>query len=143
MIIHSIMALNAEQVIREGLQELKQRVASREDNDRRIAELRILLKNLARFLPEGEREGLLREIENAKRKTPSLAEAVSDLLRRTGQSMTSTQIRETLEHSGFDLEEYSQPLAAVMTVLSRLHLQKKVKRDLGKDKAVLFTWTEK
>jgi hypothetical protein len=138
------MAVNTDVVIREAREELKQRVAIRESTDRRIADLRILLKSLMPFVPkESDREALLREVEAAKRKSPSLPEAVSDLLRGKEEPMTSTQIREALERSGFDLEEYSQPLAAVMTVLSRLVDQEKVKRDLTKDRTVLFKWAAK
>jgi uncharacterized protein YgbK (DUF1537 family) len=127
MIIHSIMVLNTVQVIREGTAELKQRVVTREENDRRIAELRILLKSMVRFLPkESDREILLREIEAAKRKAPALPEAIFHVLEGSEAPMTSAQIREALEQSGFDLEEYSQPLAAIMTALNRLVEQKRV-----------------
>jgi hypothetical protein len=103
MIIHSIMVLNTVQVIREGTAELKQRVVTREENDRRIAELRILLKSMVRFLPkESDREILLREIEAAKRKAPALPEAIFHVLEGSEAPMTSAQIREALEQSGFE-----------------------------------------
>jgi hypothetical protein len=139
MIINSIMPVQTTQLIQDARGELKDAVVNRERLDRRIAELRILLRTLARFMPEeAHRQALLREVANAKRRLPSLPEAVLDLLMRNVNGMTSNQIRESLEQSGFDLEEYSQPLAAIMTVLSRLVAAGTAKRRVGRDKTVVF-----
>jgi hypothetical protein len=135
-------------IIRDAREELKTRVLQREQTDKRIAELRILLRSLVRFMPEDtHRQAVLAEIENAKRKAPSLTDAVSEVLMRsnrgvTGSAITSTEIREALEQAGFDLDEYSQPLGAIMTVLKRLSDgdNARVKRELRRDKSVAFRW---
>lgn len=128
-------------IIREAREELKQRVVGRTITDKRIAELRILLRSLVRFMPDdANRQAVLAEIENAKRKAPSLTDAVCEVLMRSKNGITSTEVRETLEQDGFDLDEYSQPLGAIMTVLKRLKDGERVKREVRKDKSVAFTW---
>jgi hypothetical protein len=126
-------------VIRSAREELKEQVKAREFTDRRIAELRILLRSLVRFMPEqSHRDEVLAEVERAKRKVPSLALAIDDLLMKNPGGMTSAQIREALEQSGFDLEDYSQPLAAIMTTLNKMVESDTVKRTLGKEKTIVF-----
>lgn len=135
-------------IIRDAREELKNRIVQRDQNDKRIAELRILLRSLVRFMPEDtHRQAVLAEVENAKRKAPSLTDAVSGVLMRTDRGltsvgMTSTEIREALEQAGFDLDEYSQPLGAIMTVLKRLSdgANARVKREVEKNKGVVFRW---
>ena len=137
------MALDTNQIIREAREELKNRVAQRENTDKRIAELRILLRSLVRFMPDdGNKQQVLAEIANAKRRAPSLSDAIEELLKKNNDGMKSTEIREQLEQSGFDLEEYSQPLGAIMTVLNRLceGQNARVKRETMKDKSVIFHW---
>src|ERR1700723_1686439 len=116
-----IMGIETNEVIRQAREELKTRVANREQNDKRIAELRVLLRTLVRFMPdESQRQEVLAAVDTAKRRAPFLTEAISQLLMRTKGSVTSNEIREFLEVSGFDLDEYSQPLGAIMAVLKRL-----------------------
>ena len=92
-------------------------------------------------MPEdAHRQQVLAEIADAKRKAPSLTDAIADLLMQKKTALTSTDIREKLEESGFDLEEYSQPLATIQATLQRLVDGKFVSRDLGKDKTVLYQW---
>jgi hypothetical protein len=137
------MALDTNQIIREAREELKQRVAQRDNTDKKIAELRILLRSLVRFMPDDKnKQQVVAEIANAKRRAPSLSDAIEGLLQKSHEGMKSTEIREQLEQSGFDLEEYSQPLGAIMTVLNRLcegH-NARVKKTVAKDKSVLFVW---
>lgn len=137
------MALDTNQIIREAREELKQRVAHRESTDKKIAELRILLRSLVRFMPDdANKQQVLAEIANAKRRAPSLSDAIEELLKKSHDGMKSTEIREQLEQSGFDLEEYSQPLGAIMTVLNRLcegH-NAHVRKEIAKDKSVVFHW---
>jgi hypothetical protein len=136
------MVINYQQVVNESRAELRQRVADREELDKRINELRTALRALVKFVPDAERQAVLDEVRSARRRGISLAETIVDILslpeyRETG--LTSSQIRERLEEAGFDLEDYSQPLAAVMTTLQRLDDQKKVRRHLSKDtKGVIY-----
>jgi CRISPR/Cas system CSM-associated protein Csm2 small subunit len=131
--------VNTMQVINDAREELKSRVALREQTDKRIAELRIMLRALGRFANNEQlREEILREVETAKRRSPSLTDAVYDALMRNPGGLTSNQMREFLEQSAFDLEEYSQPLSAIMTALSRLVSSGHVKRRVAKDRGVIF-----
>ncbi len=140
------MALDTMRVIADGRAELKQWVERRDAADKRIAELRAILRSLLRFMPEQQRTEVLREIEEARRNTPSLTEAISAVLRSTKIAMTANEIRDALEQSGFDLESYSQPLGAIMTTLNRLadHKadQRNVRRGLRADKTITYQWIE-
>jgi cysteinyl-tRNA synthetase len=135
------MAVDTMQIIRDAREDLKQEVTKRMQAERRVAELRMLLRTLVKFMPEeSERQKVLKEIEWARRKAPSLAAAISDILVRRKDFMTSNQIRDSLVQSGFDLEEYSQPLGAIMTVLNRLKEHGNVQREKGKNRTVAFKW---
>jgi hypothetical protein len=141
-IIHSIMPnVNTAQVISDAREELKNAVARRVQTDRRIAELRILLRTLVRFMPdEASRQQILAEVDAARRKAPSLTESISQILLQSNKPITSNDIREQLEATGFDLDEYSQPLATIQSTLQRLVDAEKVSRDLTADKSVIYQW---
>jgi len=129
------------QIIRDAREDLRQEVTKRMQAEKRVAELRMLLRTLVKFMPEeSERQKGSKEIEWARRKAPSLAAAISDILMRRKDFMTSNEIRDTLLQSGFDLDEYSQPLGAIMTVLNRLKEQGNVQREKGKNRTVAFKW---
>src|SRR5437899_9964494 len=102
------------QVIRDSCQELKARVAERDRLDKRINELRLALRSLVRLMPEdNHRQEIIQLVKDAKRKAPSLTEAVLGLVLQSADGLSSAQIREQLDESGFDLDEYSQPLATI------------------------------
>lgn len=133
--------INTDQIIADAREELKTSATRRDQIDKRIAELSVLLRTLVRFMPdESHRRQLLQEIEESKRKSPSLSEAISSLLQPNDKGMTSNQLRDALEQGGFDLSEYSQPLGAIMATLSRLVEQDKVTRYQGDDRNVIFKW---
>jgi hypothetical protein len=74
-------------------EELKTCVARRAITDERIAQLRILLRTLVRFMPEETiRQQILKEVDAARRKSPSPTESISDILARSGKALTSTDI---------------------------------------------------
>ena len=143
------MTTNYKEVVEQSRIELRQKVAERTEVDRRISELRAALRALIKFFPEAEREQVIAEIKNAKRPSGSLSDAILEILSQpeNKRGMSSNQIRTALEESGFDLDDYSQPLAAVMTTLQRLAENDKVVRDLlphkeaGKPGAVLYKIT--
>jgi hypothetical protein len=138
---NALMPVDTMQIIRDAREDLKQEVSKRMQAERRVAELRMLLRTLVKFMPEeSERQKVLKEIEWARRKAPSLATAISDILMLRKEFMTSNEIRDTLVQSGFDLDEYSQPLGAIMTVLNRLKDQGNVQREKGKSRTVAFKW---
>jgi anti-sigma regulatory factor (Ser/Thr protein kinase) len=138
------MVVNYAQVVNDSREELKQQIQKRESVDKRINELRLALRALVRFLAdEGQRQQVLKEVAAARRTTPSLTDAVSELLSRAPNGLTSNQIREQLEESGFDLEGYSQPLGAIMTTAQRLVDSGKVKRPATKrGSPVVYKWIE-
>jgi len=71
-------------IIRDAREELKTHVLTRMQIDQRIAELRILLRSLVRFIEDdGQRHAVLTEIENARRTAPSLTDAVSQVLAKS------------------------------------------------------------
>lgn len=49
-----------------------------------------------------------------------MTDCVRAILKRAAEPLTATEIREKLEHIGFDMESYSNPLSTVHTVLRRL-----------------------
>src|SRR5438552_12617052 len=120
MIIRAMMAVNYTQVIQDSRIDLKECVKQRDHFDKRITELSSALRALARLVPEEARREILQEVKAAKRKSPTLAEAILGVVSRAKDGMNASEIREQLEHSAFDLEEYSQPLGAVMTAAQRL-----------------------
>lgn len=140
--MYSIMPnLNTAQVILDAREELKNCVTKRATMDKRIAELRILLRTLVRFAPEeAARQQILAEVDAARRKAPSLTESISQILSQSNKPITSNEIRDQLEATGFDLDEYSQPLATIQSTLQRLVDAEKVSRDLAGDKSVLYEW---
>jgi len=86
-----------------------------------LANVNMALNSLARGIQDKqEREEVLKEIEAARRKPAGLTECVSDFLRSTHDSMSANEVRTWLERQGFDLSEYSQPLATVSATLRRL-----------------------
>jgi hypothetical protein len=128
-------------IIAQARHELMNKVAEREEVDKRIAELRLLLRSLVRFMPDQvARQEILDQVADAKRKAPSLTESISGLLSQAEGKLTANEIREQLEAGGFDLDEYSQPLATVQSTLQRLADAGKVGRDFGPDKSVVYVW---
>ncbi len=133
------MAVNYNQVIHDSREELKHSVKQRDFFDKRITELSIALRALVRFVPdEAQREQILQEVKTARRKTPSLSDAIMDVVSKSRDGLNSAQIREQLEQSGFDIEEYSQPLGAVMTAAQRLVEAEKLERETTEESGVVF-----
>jgi DNA-binding transcriptional ArsR family regulator len=133
------MPVNYAQVIVESRQELKKAVTHRDSVDRRIAELSSALRALVRFLPdEGQRNEILQELKDAKRKSVSLPDAIIGIMANAKEGMNASQIREQLELSGFDIEEYSQPLGAVMTAAQRLAEDGKLRKEKTEESGVVF-----
>jgi ABC-type transporter Mla subunit MlaD len=104
--------------LRQELQELRKQ---RGHIERRMSNVNIALRSLAREIEnQEEREGLLREVNAARRKPAGLTQAISETLRQTHESLSPNEVREWLEREGFDLSEYSQPLATISVTLRRL-----------------------
>jgi len=137
------MVVNYNQVIDASRDELKHCLKQRDYFDKRIMELTIALRALVRFVPdEGQRNQILQEVKDAKRKSVSLADAIVGLFSRSKDGMNASQIREQLEQSGFDIEEYSQPLGAVMTAAQRLVEDGKLEKEKTEESGVVFRLPE-
>ena len=138
------MAVNYHQVIKDSRDELRQSVFQRNQFDKRITELSIALRALVRFIPdETQREQILQEVKDARRKQLSLADAILGILSSSVEGLNASQIREQLEQTGFEIEEYSQPLGAVMTAAQRLVDADKVERETTDESGVVFRLTAK
>jgi DNA-binding transcriptional ArsR family regulator len=132
------MAVNYNQVIHDSREELKHSVKQRDYFDKRIVELSSALKALSRSLPEETRNQILQEVKDAKRKSVGLADAIMGIISTSKDGMNASQIREQLEQSGFDIEEYSQPLGAVMTAAQRLVDDGKLEREKTEESGIVF-----
>ncbi len=49
-----------------------------------------------------------------------MTDSVRDILRKSPEPLTASEIRDALERLGFDMKSYSNPLATIHTVLRRL-----------------------
>jgi hypothetical protein len=125
-----VMAINFFDILNQSRQQLGSKVAERDAIDKEISELRMGIRALAKLVPDQKmRDEILAEVKQARRPTPSMTDAIAAILQNAAPSrLTSTQIRDQLEETGFDLEEYSQPLATIMATAQRLAESGKVVR---------------
>jgi hypothetical protein len=89
------------------------------------------------LVSEGDRENILKEVQAAKRKSRTLAEAILEVVGKAKNGMNAAEIREQLEESGFDIEEYSQPLGAIMTAAQRL-VPEKLEKETTEERGIVF-----
>jgi DNA-binding transcriptional ArsR family regulator len=88
---------------------------------RQKVEVNLALSNRVRLIADEElRKEIESEIEAARRKPAGLTESISETLRQTYHSLSASDVRRSLVDGGFDLSEYSQPLATVSATLRRL-----------------------
>ncbi len=116
------MAFDAQKAIEDARKELRQRLNERTWLENRIADLNLALRSLARTIEDqGEREKLLTELAQVRRKPAGLTETVLESLSKSPHcSHSPSEIRRQLEREGFDLSEYSQPVATISITLRRL-----------------------
>jgi uncharacterized protein YhaN len=134
------MAFDLHNTIVKLRQELQELCKQRSFIERRMSNVNIALRSLAREIEdEEEREGLLREVNAARRKPAGMTQAISETLRQTPQSLSPNEVREWLEREGFDLSEYSQPLATISVTLRRLEKRGRV-RATRKGRKVTYKW---
>jgi len=119
MYTNLVMTPDFEQIIRESLAELHQRISERDETDRRIGQLTKALRGLAPMLPEKERADLYASLKTAKRRGLGLTEVILEILRDSGP-LSVSDIREQMEDMGFDFAEYSQPNATIQNTVRRL-----------------------
>jgi hypothetical protein len=140
MYTNRVMTPDFEQIIKESLAELRQRVSEREETDKRIAQLTKAIRGLAPMLPEKERPQLLASLRIARRKGLGLTEVILDILKESDRPLTANEIGERMEDMGFDLAEYSQASATIYNTLRRLTESKRAVPVFPKDgsKAMLY-----
>lgn len=120
MYTNLVMTPDFQQIIRESLEELAQRIRERDETDKRIGQLTKALRGLAPMLPEEERPHLFAAINSSKRKGLGLTEVILDILRESGAALTVSEIRERMEDMGFDFGDYSQPNTTIQNTIRRL-----------------------
>ena len=113
--------MNLKKTVEQLRKQLHQRLTQRAFIENRIADLNIALRSLARSLEKDEREELLAELAQVRRKPAGLTETVLECLSKSPyQSFSASEIRTWLEREGCDLSEYSQPVATISITLRRL-----------------------
>lgn len=74
--------------------------------------------------------------------TPTVAYGLTDAcktsLRCAGAPMTPLEVRDRLQSTGFDINRYSNPMAAIHTVLRRLTESGDVRRRASRSKGVTY-----
>lgn len=116
------------EIITKLRQELQDLSKQREYVEMRLVNVSQALQSLAREIEDPkERAEVLREIEASRRKPAGLTESISNALRDTRASLSPNEIRKWLELRGFDLSDYSQPLATVSVTLRRMAKSGRVK----------------
>ena len=120
--------------------ELRDLCKQRKYIEMRMVNVNLALGSLARELDKEEQEEVLREVAASRRKPAGLTEAISESLRQMlHQSLSANEVREWLEKEGFDLSEYSQPLATISVTLGRLTKSRRVKAT-RKGRNVTYQW---
>jgi len=116
------MIFDTKKAIEDARRELQQRFKERAFVENRIADLNLALRSLARTVEDvNEREKLLGELAQMRRKPAGLTDTVLDFLSKSPHSSHSaSEIRDWLEREGFDLTDYSQPVATISITLRRL-----------------------
>jgi len=84
-----------------------------EDREKRIAMLERTVNFLAPMV--GEEPAPAVAAENA-----GMTGSIREILKKSPEPLTASEIREGLEKLGFDMKSYSNPLATIHTVLRRL-----------------------
>ena len=120
--------------------ELMQKIKERETIDRRIAQLNLALRGLANTLSPSRKQQLLDRLAGVRRKPAGLTESIREVLQQFEEGMTGAEVRGYLENTGFDLSEYSQPLATIMTTIGRLREKREVTASKNAKGAIVFKW---
>jgi hypothetical protein len=134
MYTNLVMTPDFDQIIKESLEELHQRVSERDATDKRIAQLTKALRGLAVMLPDKERAQFLSSLKVARRRGLGLTEMILEILRESGP-LTTNEIRDRMEDMGFDFTDYAQATAAIYNTLRRLIENKRVLPVFPKDGA--------
>lgn len=100
------------------LSELRER---RDEIDVEMGKLRMLIFATANMLPDEERDEAIEGVgEETLSRRVGLTAAIDLALERADDWQTPKQVREALEQSGYDLDDYGNAMASIHTVLKRL-----------------------
>lgn len=123
--------------------ELRDLLKKREYIDNRITDLNLALRSLARMIPEGkQQEDVLKELRESRRKPAGLTETILSFLAKSPhEGHSASEIREWLEREGFDLSDYSQPVATISITLRRLAESGRAK-PMRKGRNVRYRWVQ-
>lgn len=130
---------NAEKVLDKALKDLRDLCSRRKHDESELVRLNLVIRSLAYQVDDKTREEALSELKAARRKPAGLTEAISECLRATPQYLSANEVREWLEREGFDLSDYSQPLATISVTLRRLVEGKRVKAK-REGRSVTYKW---
>ena len=102
------------------LQKLGDAVFERQKIEEKISRHEAAIRGIL-ALVEDEKELLsyLERLEDTIRPA-GFTNAVRDVLQRTTEKLTATEVKDHLSQSGFNVDGYSNPLASIHTVLKRL-----------------------
>ncbi len=120
------MPLDNKELAENLLTEMRDLVGRRQMIDLRLGLINQALRTLSRLLPERQQE-IQKALKEYRRKPAGLTEAISRLLYHVAGALTANEVRAQLEREGFDLSEYTQPLAVIFTTLRRLKESGRVK----------------
>lgn len=135
------MAFDLHKTIAQLRSRLRDLGEKRDFIEAQLVEANIALRSLAPLIEDpDEREEVFREIKAARRKPAGLTEAISNCLRATPhQSLRASEVREWLEREGFDLSDYSQPLATISVALRRL-AERELVEATHENRNVTYRW---
>jgi hypothetical protein len=135
------MDIDNEKLTEQLREEMRNLLGQRRMIDMRLGQINLALRSMAIWLPEKSEE-ILAELKDSRRKPAGLTEAISGVLYHWSGALSATQIKEELEREGFDLSEYTQPLAVIFTTLRRLKKSGRVKTK-KKGQRVYYEWAGK
>ena len=119
---------------------LGQVVAERSKLNREIERVTDLIEANANFLPEEERAERLQKMEQLVAGPPGFTDSVRNVLRsRSGDWATAIRVRDWLNAEGYNLSQYSNPLASIHTILRRLAKSDEVFTEV-KDGEINYRW---
>lgn len=135
------MAFDLHKTVSKLRRDLQELCRQRKHIEMQMVNVNLALGSLAREIEdEAEREQVLSEIKAARRKPAGLTEAISESLRAMlHSSLSANEVRTWLEKKGFDLSDYSQPLATISVTLRRLEKSGRVK-STREGRKVTYKW---
>jgi len=104
--------------------DLENSVQSRDILNAQIAGLRETVRVLSSRIPltKDEREAVSRLLEMVAYATPSLTDSIRSLLLKVcPKALTAIEVRNSLEESGFNFDDFSNELSACHAALKRMH----------------------